>query len=365
MWAGGRGARPETNDELATRLEAIGGPPVGWELHAGVPLPDGQRAEAVAIPLSAALGWLVALGGTGAPAGVGASVLWLGRVAVEGVRLAARGAIVPTLRIGRRAANGAADASVRWIPALVDNVAIDALAASMPGTVLPVERTSSAGVRRATVLEVMTATVETIVATSVERIDLPAVPPSANSAVDLADTVVARMDGSPFPVRAALASDLSRRLDHWSRPLTDPKRPRLVVQLDAPDSGGVWLLSVFAPSDNGGLTRIDEAVRAERNGRVVTGEWQRLAAPAPRASTRHARPRWPGGAQPGRGVGVHDRRPVPMLAAIGFDVRVPALSRRKATPSLRLFAEAQTGVGGRRPPAEQRHAGRRCSTTSS
>ena len=32
-----------------------------------------------------------------------------------------------------------------------------------------------------------------------------------------------------------------------------------------------------------------------------------------------------------------------MLAAIGFDVRVPALSRRKAKPSLRLFAEAVTG----------------------
>ena len=41
------------------------------------------------------------------------------------------------------AANGAADTSVRWIPALVDNAAIDTLAASMPGTVLPVERTSS------------------------------------------------------------------------------------------------------------------------------------------------------------------------------------------------------------------------------
>ena len=341
VWAGGRGARPETNDELATRLEAIGGPPVGWELHAGVPLPDGQRAEAVAIPLSAALGWLVALGGTGAPAGVGASVLWLGRVAVEGVRLAARGTIVPTLRIGRRAANGAADASVRWIPALVDNAAIDALAASMPGTVLPVERTSSAGVRRATVVEVMTATVETIVATSVERIDLPAMPPSANSAVDLADTVVARMDGSPFPVRAALASDLSRRLDHWSRPLTDPKRPRLVVQLDAPDSGGVWLLSVFAPSDNGGLTRIDEAVRAERNGRVVTGEWQRLAALLPeRQRATLARGGQVALTQDEAWRFMTDGGPV--LAAIGFDVRVPALSRTKAKPSLRLFAEAQT-----------------------
>ena len=44
----------------------------------------------------------------------------------------------------------------------------------------------------------------------------------------------------------------------------------------------------------------------------------------------------------------------PTLAAVGFDVRVPTLSRRKATPSLRLFAESPARLGGRRPPAQQR-----------
>ncbi len=33
VWAGGRGAPAEGNDALATRLEAIGGPSVGWQLH--------------------------------------------------------------------------------------------------------------------------------------------------------------------------------------------------------------------------------------------------------------------------------------------------------------------------------------------
>ena len=39
----------------------------------------------------------------------------------------------------------------------------------------------------------------------------------------------------------------------------------------------------------------------------------------------------------------------PGLAAVGFDVRAPALSRRRATPSLRLFAETPAGsvVGAR------------------
>ena len=63
VWAAGRGSPAEGNDELATRLESIGGPSVGWQLHAGVPLPGGQKAEAVAIPMKDALGWLVAIGG--------------------------------------------------------------------------------------------------------------------------------------------------------------------------------------------------------------------------------------------------------------------------------------------------------------
>jgi hypothetical protein len=61
VWAAGRGLPPESNDALATRLEAIGGPPLGWQLHPPVQLPDGQRAEALAIPMKDALGWLVAV----------------------------------------------------------------------------------------------------------------------------------------------------------------------------------------------------------------------------------------------------------------------------------------------------------------
>ena len=295
---GGRGARPESHDELPTRLEAIGGPPVGWQLHPGVQLPGGHARRRPRDPGEGRAG-LARRGGRWprSPAGVGASVLWLGHVALEGVRLAACGSIVPALRVARRAANGRpVDAAVRWRPALVDSPAIDALAAAMPGTVAASGAHGSAGVRRATVLAVITAVVEAIVAESVERMELPAAPPSANSAVDLADAVIARMDGSPFRARAALASDLSRRLEHWTRTVTDPTRPRLVVQLDAPGPGGVWLVSVLAPSGKGGLSRIDAALRAERGSRVVTAEWQRLGRPlpalnAPRVAARVARSR--------------------------------------------------------------------------
>lgn len=341
-WAGGRGAPTEDNELLAARLESIGGPPLGWEVHPGVPLPGGQRAEAVGIPLSAALGWLVAVGGTEATDGVGASVRWLGRVAIEAVRLVARGAIVPTVRVGRRGGDGTVTASVHWTPALLDNPLIDALAAAMPGTVVPSDGGNGAGIRRAVVIDVITNAVETIVATSIGRMDLPAAPAGADTLADLADTVIARMDGTPFRAHAGLASDLSKQLARWSRVLTDPKRPRLILQLAAPDQGGVWMLSVLAPAGNRGETRLDDAMRIERHNGPVTGEWKRLGDMLPERQ-RAALTR--GGqvalSQDEAWRFMTDGGPV--LAGIGFDVRVPALSRRKAKTSLRLFTEPVSG----------------------
>ncbi len=78
VWAGGRGVEPEDHDGLSARLESIDGPPLGWEVHAGVPLPGGYRAASLAIPMKDALGWLVAVGGGHGRTGVGAAVLWLG-----------------------------------------------------------------------------------------------------------------------------------------------------------------------------------------------------------------------------------------------------------------------------------------------
>ena len=118
VWASGRGATPESHDDLSTRLEAIGGPPLGWLLHPGVQLPGGMRADALAIPVKDALGWLVAVGGGHGRAGVGAGVLWLGHVALEAVRLAASGSIVPTLRVPQRPQSRLVNAEVRWRPAL-------------------------------------------------------------------------------------------------------------------------------------------------------------------------------------------------------------------------------------------------------
>ncbi|MBU6315088.1 MAG: hypothetical protein KGR47_01160, partial [Acidobacteria bacterium] len=127
VWAGGRGVDPADHDDLSNRLEAVSGPPHGWQVHKGVPLPDGRRADALAISMKDALGWLVAVGGGVAQEGVGPSVSWLGHAALEGVRLVARGSVVPSLKLLKRPDNGPAEVAVRWLPALADGPEIDAL----------------------------------------------------------------------------------------------------------------------------------------------------------------------------------------------------------------------------------------------
>ncbi len=343
VWAGGRGAAPEGNDALATRLEAIGGPAVGWQLHAGVSLPGGRRAEAVSIPMKDALGWLVAIAGGHDQPGVGASVSWLGRVALEGVRLAARGAIVPSVRSSGQPKGGLVESSVRWVPAQIDRDAVNALAALMPGAVVA----AGGGDGRATVTAVIAAAVEAIVSLSVERIELPSAPPSTSRPAEVDAMVLARMDGDPFNAPSTLATATARKLDQWSRSVTDPMRPRLLVQLDPPLPGGVWLVSVFAPSGKT-IVPFDTAMRTDAGRRLHSGEWQRLVRLVPALDR----------------TGVTRRGQVaisqdeawefmtvtgPMLASIGFDVRLPALSRRKAKASLRLFADTpQSSVVGAR-----------------
>ena len=341
VWAGGRGAVPEGNEGLATRLEAIGGPAVGWQLHPGVPLPGGVRAEAVSIPMKDALGWLVAIGGGHEQPGVGPSVTWLGRVALEGVRLAARGAIVPSVRVTEHAKTGHVESTVRWVPTLIDRPTLNALAALMPGAVVA----AGGGDGRATASAVITAAVEAIVTESIERMELPAAPLSAARPAEVDAMVIARMDGTPFDAQTALATTVSRRLDQWARSVTDPTRPRLLAQLDPPLPGGVWLVSAFAPSGKT-LVPIDAAMRADAGRRLLSGEWQRLVRLVP-ALDRAGVPR--------RGQVAISQDEAwefmtvvgPALVTAGFDVRLPALSRRKAKASLRLFAETpHTSVVG-------------------
>ncbi len=335
VWAAGPKAAPAGNDDLADRLEAAGAPALGWELHAPVSLPSGIRADAVAIPLSDSLGWLVAVGGCEAAGpGVGASLVWLGRVALVGVSLVARGAVVPTLRTVRRSDGRSVDCSVRWVPALVDAAEINELAAAMPGPVAAVAPADAGTTTRA----VLEAVVDAIVSEAGGRLELPAPPPATNTAIAVAEAMVTRLDGSSFVAPVAAVSQISRRLEQWAKSVTEVRRPQLVVQLDAPDASGTWFLSVLGPGANGRLLPAEVALGDSRSTRPLATELDRLERVLP-ALLR------PGGLRRGQVVLSQAEAWELMtstgteLEAAGFGVRVPALSRRKPTPALRLFAE--------------------------
>jgi superfamily II DNA or RNA helicase len=344
VWAGGPEAAPAGHDELSDRLEAIGGPAVGWDQHKGVPLPTGQRAAAFSIPVAGALGWLVAVGGGLGAEGAGSSVAWLGRVAVAGVRMVARGAIVPALKSQRRPDGRTVDLHVRWVPADVDKPEIDVLADAMPGAVTALSRTDA----RAVTLDVLGAVVDAIARDAASRIELPAPPPVVRPSGAVAEATITRLDGSDFAAPAAAAAEVSRRLDRWARPVTGAGHTRLVVQLDPPDTGDAWFLQVLGRGAEGGLLPIELALTDSRNTTPLADDLARLERIFP-VLFRAGAPRR------GQVYLSQDEAWELMtvtgasLEAAGFDVRVPALSRRKPAPALRLFTgpAGDTVVGAR------------------
>ena len=353
VWAGGRGAIPASNDGLATRLEACGGPAHGWSVTPGGPLGGGVTAEAVSIQIKDALGWLIAVSADRDGTGLGPSLRWLARVALEGVRVAARGAIVPRLEVVPRANGRSVEARVRWVPALTDSAMIASLASAMPGTVAALSGDTGA----ATTREVIGAVVEAIVSEGLRAARPPCPTAACVSPADLADTMVARMDGAAFPAGRELAKETSRRLDEWSRSVTDPGRSQLVVRLDPPGARGVWLLSVQAHAGRFELVPVATALRSD-GGRTVKIEWARLQRMLPALDRSKS-------STLGQVAMGHEEawdflsRLGPMLSSIGFDVRAPrAVSSRSAAGAAPVH-RGQAGLDRRRQPVEQRLVERR------
>ena len=331
LWAGGPGVEPASLDELGARLDAIGGPALGRGTHPGVPLTTGGRADALSVPIADALGWLVAAGAGLGGDDVGASVRWLGHAAVVAVRLVARGTVVPTVWHSKPGPDGTAELAVRWQPALLDEAEVSELAATIPGTVTAL---GSAGPRPDT-LAVVRAVVDAIVTRAAGMLEVPAPPPVVRTNGDVAEAIVSRLDGSSFRAPVAAAAEVSTRMQRWGRPVTVTNRVRLVVQLDPPDRDDAWLLSVHVRTP-AGVVPVESAL-ADRSDRQVAGELARLLRVLPMLR------------RPGRARGqVYLSQPEAWelmtvtgssLEAAGFDVRVPALSRRTPSPALRLFTE--------------------------
>ena len=331
VWAAGPGTEPASADELAQRLEAAGVLATGWSSHPPVKLPSGAGAPALALPVGDALGWLMAVGGGHDDDAIGSSVTWLGRVAVWAVRLVASGSIVPTLRTRRRGKQDNIELSVRWVPALLGTTDLDELAAAMPGPVTALERTDA----RQLTQTALTSIVNTIASEAARRVETPAPPPDPNDTSSVAEAVVTRLDGSSFEVPARIGSELAKRFDRWTSAVTAPTDGRLVVQLDPPDGDNAWFLSVQGHDPDGNLVPLEVALVESRPKRHVADELARLERIMPVLKR-------PGEARRGQVVLSQEEawelmtQTGPVAANAGFDVRVPALSRKKPTPALRL-----------------------------
>jgi hypothetical protein len=334
VWAAGPGTEPASSEELEQRLGDQGVLESGWTNHPPVRLPNGGAAPALALPVGDALGWLAAVGGGHDDDTLGSSVTWLGRVAVRAIRLVADGSIVPTVRTRRRGRQNDDDAlelSVRWAPAMPGATEIDELASAMPGPVTALERTDA----RPLTLSVLGAIVNAIASDAAARLTLPAPPPDPRDPVTIAETLLTRLDGSSFEVPTRAGTEVAKRVDRWSNPVTTPSDARLVVQLDPPDKDNAWFLSVSGPDPDGQLVPLEVALIESRPKRHLADELARLERLMPVLKR-------PGEARRGQVVLSQDEAwelmtvTGPLAKAAGFDVRVPALSRRKPSPALRL-----------------------------
>ncbi len=334
LWAGGPGMPPASNAELSDRIQATGAPANGWTVHPGVRLPGGVHAEAVSIPLADSLGWMVAVGGGLGGEGLGLSVTWLGRVAVAAVRLVAQGRIVPNLRSEGRSEGSTMELNVRWVPALVDEGEVEALAQAMPGPVVALGNAEAKTVTR----NVLAAAVDAIVSQAARFLELEAPPPTTRNAVDVAEAVITRLDGSTFAAPVAAGAEVSKRLQRWTKAVTNAGRPTLVVQLDPPDKGDAWFLSVLGTGAEGTLLPVEVALVDGKDTKALGDELARLERIFPALLRAGALRR-------GQVYLSQDEAWELMtvtgatLQTAGFDVRVPPLSRRKPSAGLRLWTE--------------------------
>lgn len=362
-WAAAAHAEPENLDGVRSRLEAAGAPDAPWEDHRGIDLPDGQHAPALIASVGDVLGWLVALDShevpqpkpvddtqepsdhdeASAPADpLGRSTRWLSRIAVAAVELIAQGRTVPRLQRARKRRNkknrgDRADFSVQWQPGVISQDRIKALADSLPGSVTAVDPGPDA---RAVVQAALGGMVNAIVTSAAQRLDVPAPPPDPRSKLEVAEAFLAHLGGDSFQASANHGSELARRLEQWARPVTAVAKYALIAQLDEPDDVGAWHLRVLSPGPENSLDPVEVALVSGSNTRrtEVKDQLARMERLLPVLLR-------PGGRRRGEVILNQDEAwelmavTGPALEAAGFEVRVPALSRRKPAAQLRLTAD--------------------------
>jgi hypothetical protein len=344
-WAASRKSEPEDADAVLRRLEAAGAPPDKWELGDPVKLPGGSRAETVSAPVHETLGWLVSLGSTAGENELGPSVTWMGLAAALAVRLVAHGRMVPQLKKVGDAPGNRSYFAVRWEPTLIDHDELTGLARSMPGALAVADQQRDPHtVTRA----VVSGFVDAICRDAAARIPVPAPPPQPQRASEVAETALGRLDGSTFEAPHQQGSEIRKGLKTWAGGVTGSSKLALTVQLDPPDEGDAWLLRTLTSDGRRTDEPIEAAMSRANHTRkeALKRELERLEGLyEPLLRGKDTR----------RGQVILSQEEAwdlmtttgPVLVAAGFEVRVPPLSKKKATPSLRVTSmEARESAVG-------------------
>ncbi|MST33020.1 hypothetical protein GHK86_09850, partial [Acidimicrobiaceae bacterium USS-CC1] len=346
VWSGGPGVPAGNAEDLERLLGETEGGGIAWERHPSLTLPGGDNSDARSAPIAQTLGWLVGLGaGQLAGASAGPSVQWLAQVAVWATKLVAEGRMVPVVRGSATPSGGGRHAAgrhrVRWVPALVDREQLADLAAVMPGSVGALQPTPQPD---ALLRAVMAAVVDAVSRAGAARLVAPAAVPEAMSRVEVSEAILAGLDGRAFTASSEIAGRLAEELKRWASAVTAGSRIGLSVALDPPADDGGWLLTVQVTGVDKQPLPVEHAlvVASGAKAQQVEAQMRRVERLLPvlrRPSTR-------------RGQVVLDVDEAtellfhtgPVLAAAGFDVYFPKVSRRRPQPQLRLFAEAEGGA---------------------
>ena len=388
-WASGAFNEPESLEQVLRRLIDAGAPENAWEDYKAIALPSGSTAPALSAQVGDILGWLAALATQpwstplvaephaiealeseprdsahsrelstsrdptlvedGNLTQIGASARWLSLVAAAAVGLVAQGRTVPKLqrirkRRNKRHKNNKGEFIVQWIPGIISKDRLEAFANSLPGAVTAADPGPDA---RAVVQSALTGMVNAIVANAASRLDVPAPPPEPRTKTEVAETFLANLSGRPFSAAADNGSDLARKLELWARPVTAVAKYALIVKLDEPDASGAWQLQVLSPGPDNSMDPVEVAMVSGSNTRrtEVKGQYTRLERMVPALKR-------PGGRRRGEVLLDQDEAwelmssTGPALESAGFDVRVPALSRRRQVAQLRLTADDADSVVG-------------------
>jgi superfamily II DNA or RNA helicase len=332
LWVGGAGAVESERAGLMKALEEFEAPGDVWSDHDPVVLPDGRRAAAVTAPMDDVVGWLL---GHADDDRLGASTRWLGQLGLFGVSLVAKGWMVPLLR-HRHRTEGAGTFAVRWHPVLVEDDTIKVFAKAAPATVFLANRKLDAV---SATRSALVAAVHAVCVQAARQIDAPAPPPRLNSATDLAEAYLGRLDGSSFRSRVELGQALVRFLDEWAEPVVEPLRRPLVMRLSPPGEDSGWHLQVLGRDPDDVLQPIEQAIAAYPERRLqsqLVGDLMRAERLVPELTRA-------GAARRGEAILTEDEAWEVMsaqsgvLADAGFEIEIPRAGRTPR-PSLRISA---------------------------